>query len=198
MNSLRVEKAFPLYGKDISLDYTPFHVGLDRWIKFTKREFIGREALLRVQDTGIEERWTGLVLESKSAVNPDDPVYSIGDVASFRARRLSGAEAESVEDGETLGDLLGHVTVSVRGHSVKKTLAMAYVRTTHTWPGAKVIVQSSGRPILATVSATPFFDPSSARPRAKASDGPDRVENARPAAAPSRARKSGGRRRRNS
>jgi glycine cleavage system aminomethyltransferase T len=50
MQTLRLEKAFPLYGNDINEDYTPFHVGLDRWIKFTKREFIGRDALLEVQE----------------------------------------------------------------------------------------------------------------------------------------------------
>ncbi len=174
MNSLRVEKALPLYGKDIHLGVTPFHVGLDRWIRFDKREFMGRDALLRVQDMGIDERWTGLVLESKTPVNPDDPVYTVADMASFRARRFSGPEAGEQEDATVTGDLVGHVTVSVRGHSVNKTLAMAYIRTTHTWPGAKLIVESAGRPILATVTATPFFDPAGARIRAKYGDMPRR------------------------
>ena len=34
MQSLRIKKALPLYGPDISEEYTPFHVGLDRWIRF--------------------------------------------------------------------------------------------------------------------------------------------------------------------
>ncbi len=53
MQSLRLEKAFPLYGNDISEERTPFHMGLDRWIRFDKRDFVGREALLRVQEQGI-------------------------------------------------------------------------------------------------------------------------------------------------
>ncbi|HXF63690.1 MAG TPA: glycine cleavage T C-terminal barrel domain-containing protein, partial [Caldilineaceae bacterium] len=61
------------------------------------------------------------------------------------------------------------------GYSVGKMLAMAYVRTTHAWPGSKVVVLSNGRPVMAVVSQTPFFDPSGARMRAKASDGPERV-----------------------
>ncbi|MDP9475267.1 MAG: aminomethyltransferase family protein, partial [Actinomycetota bacterium] len=44
MQSLRIEKAFPLYGPDIDESRTPFHVGLGRWIRFDKRDFIGREA----------------------------------------------------------------------------------------------------------------------------------------------------------
>jgi len=52
MQTLRLEKAYALYGNDLNENYTPFHVGLDRWIKFDKGEFIGREALLRVRDEG--------------------------------------------------------------------------------------------------------------------------------------------------
>ncbi|MCB0041674.1 MAG: aminomethyltransferase family protein, partial [Caldilinea sp.] len=49
MQSLRVEKAFPLAGPDIDGDQTPFEVGLSRWIDFGKRDFIGRDALLSIQ-----------------------------------------------------------------------------------------------------------------------------------------------------
>ena len=174
MNSLRVEKALPLYGKDIHLEVTPFHVGLDRWIRFDKREFNGRDALLRWQDTGIDTRWVGLLLESKTPVNVDDPVYSVADIAPFRSKRFSGPEAGELADAETPGELVGHVTVSVHGHSVNKVLAMAYVRTTHSWPGAKLVIMSAGRPIVATVTQTPFFDPAGARIRAKYGDGPKR------------------------
>ena len=174
MNSLRVEKALPLYGKDIHLEVTPFHVGLDRWIRFDKREFNGRDALLRWQDTGIDTRWVGLVLESKTPVNVDDPVYSVADIAPFRSKRFSGPEAGELADAETPGELVGNVTVSVHGHSVNKVLAMAYVRTTHAWPGAKLVIMSAGRPIVATVTQTPFFDPAGARIRAKYGDAPKR------------------------
>ena len=37
MQTLRLEKAYPLYGNDINEEVTPFHVGLDRWIRFDKR-----------------------------------------------------------------------------------------------------------------------------------------------------------------
>jgi aminomethyltransferase len=63
MQSLRIEKALPLYGRDITEELTPFNVGLDRWIRFDKREFIGRDGLLRVQEEGIRERFVGLVLD---------------------------------------------------------------------------------------------------------------------------------------
>lgn len=175
MQSLRIEKAFPLYGPDISEEVTPFHVGLDRWIRFEKRVFIGREALLRVQESGIQERWVGLLLDSPTPASAGDPIYSIGDVATFRRRRKSGGEAGEQAEAATPGEQIGRITSSMIGYSMGKTLALGYVRTSHAWPGARVIVEMAGRPIVATVAQTPFFDPSGARMRAKAGDAPQRA-----------------------
>ena len=171
MQSLRLEKGYPLYGVDVNEDYTPFHVGLDRWIKFEKREFIGREALLRVQEIGLAERWVGLILESNYPAAANDKVFSIGDVATFKEKMFSGSEAGDHKDSllPAQGEI-GHITFSARGHTVEKMLAMAYIQTSHTWPGSKVLVQANGRYILATVTPTPFFDPAGARLRAKPQD----------------------------
>ena len=65
MQSLRIEKALPLYGPDIDETRNPFQLGLNRWIRFDKRQFIGREALLQIQDMGLDERWTGLNWKAK-------------------------------------------------------------------------------------------------------------------------------------
>jgi aminomethyltransferase len=46
-------------------------------------------------------------------------------------------------------------------------LAMAYVDTAHSWPGNNLILESGGRPVLARVAQTPFFDPENARVRAR-------------------------------
>ena len=175
MQSLRIEKALPLYGPDISEEITPFHIGLDRWIRFDKRDFMGRSALLRVQEAGIDERWVGLLLEGNSVASAGDPVQTIADIVTTRRRRKSGSEAGESEEPVVAGEQIGRITSSAKGHSVGKMLALAFVRTSHAWPGSKLIVQISGRPVVATVAPTPFFDPTGARLRAKASDGPERV-----------------------
>jgi aminomethyltransferase len=166
MQSLRIEKAFPLYGPDIDESRTPFHVGLHRWIRFDKRDFVGRDALLEIQDMGLEERWTGLVLDSPAPAKNGDRVYSIADIATFRERMFTGSEAGDYFDPETAGDPVGTVTSSARGHSVEKMLALAYINTTHSWPGSRLLVNVEGRPVLATVTATPFIDPQGVRLRA--------------------------------
>jgi aminomethyltransferase len=165
---LRIEKTLPLYGPDISEDDNPFHLGLSRWIRFDKRDFIGREALLRVQDRGLDRRWVGLTLESEVPAALGDKIYSVGDVATLREMVETGAEAGEREDAVLPGDRqVGRVTSSAAGPSVGTVLAMAYVDTAHSWPGNNLIVEINGRPIPARVSPTPFFDPENARIRSE-------------------------------
>jgi aminomethyltransferase len=178
-----------LYGPDISEEYTPFHVGLGRWIRFEKRDFIGREALLRVRQRGLEHRWIGLTLESEVPAPAGATVYSIADVATFREMVETGAEAGEYEDALMPGERqVGHVTSSAMGHSVGRMLAMAYVETAHSWPGNNLVVEINGRPIPAKVASTPFFDPENARVRAEYWEGEERPDHARAPGVPAGAR----------
>lgn len=166
MQSLRLEKGYPLYGPDISEEVTPFHVGLDKWIKFEKRDFIGRDALLRVQERGILERWTGLIVESEAPLKAGDRLYAVTDMAVFKDYVESGPEAGQPEAAVKAGlQEVGRVTSSYRGHSLGKMLAAAYLRTTHTFPGARLAAIVNSRARLCTVTTMPFFDPENARLR---------------------------------
>ena len=132
MQSLRIEKAFPLAGPDIDGDQTPFEVGLNRWIDFTKRDFIGREALLAIQDRGLQERWVGLEVESPTPAALNDPIYSVADIKSYRETIHGGSEAGAAFDAEEAGyQQIGRVTSSAKGHSVGKMLALGYLSVSH-------------------------------------------------------------------
>lgn len=168
MQSLRIEKAFPLYGPDIDESRTPFHVGLGRWIRFEKRDFIGREALLRARYRGLDQRWVGLILEGETPAGAGDAVYAVADVATSREIRETGPEAGDYEDELMPAEKqIGRVTSSATGPSVGEVLAMAYVDTDHSWPGNTLIVETGGRPVPARIAHTPFFDPENARLRAE-------------------------------
>lgn len=169
MQSLRIEKALPLAGPDIPLDEarTPFHLGLDRWIRFDKRDFVGREALLRVQEHGVGERWVGLTLESDIPASAGARVLAMADVAPQRRTRKTGARAEEDIEQKSAGAQVGVVSSSAKGHSVGKMLALAYVQTTHAYPGAQLMVEVAGEVRPAKVVPTPFFDPAGARLRGK-------------------------------
>jgi aminomethyltransferase len=168
MQSLRLEKAFPLYGVDLDEDHTPFHVGLDRWIRFDKRDFVGRDALLRVQEQGIDERWVGLALTGDLPAGRGAKVWSIGKVATTEERMFSGPESGASRDKIQPGEEVGRVTYSDRGHTVGKVLALAYLSATHSYPGSRLLMQIGERYVPASVVPTPFFDPQGARLRAKA------------------------------
>jgi len=174
MQSLRIEKAFPLYGPDIDETRNPFEVGLNRWIRFDKRQFLGREALLQIQDLGLDERWTGLELDSKVPATTGERIFSIADISSVREKMFTGSEAGDELDIEKAGELIGEVTSSAVGYSVEKTLALGFINVTHTYPGAQLLVEVNGRPTLAKVVNTPFFDPQGIRLRARS---PRKIDN---------------------
>ncbi|MEZ4679463.1 MAG: glycine cleavage T C-terminal barrel domain-containing protein [Caldilineaceae bacterium] len=111
------------------------------------------------------------------AASAGDAIYSVGDIATGKRKKKSGPEAEEAIETVSPGNGIGRITSSAIGYSVGKTLALAYLRTTHAWPGSKVVVMNAGRAITAMVAATPFFDPSGARMRAKASDESARVKD---------------------
>jgi aminomethyltransferase len=160
MQTLRLEKGYPLYGNDLHEQVTPFHVGLDRWIKFDKHEFVGREALLRTQAQGPAERWVGLVLQEDRAAAFRDKVYAGGEWLDKRDP-ATGLK-EKVYTG---GEEVGYVTYSNRGHTLDKMLAMAFVKSAQAWPGNRLAVMAGGRAVAAVVTPTPFYDPAGARLR---------------------------------
>ncbi|WP_095202960.1 glycine cleavage T C-terminal barrel domain-containing protein [Mesorhizobium carmichaelinearum] len=141
MFTLGLEKAYPAHGIDMDETRTPFHVGLDRWIKFDKGDFIGREALLKIRDKSLDERWTGLILDG------DKP-------AATGARVLA--------DGEDAGI----VTYSDHGHSLGKVLATAHLRLPFTAVGTELSIEIDSKPARAVVAPMPFFDPEGTRLRA--------------------------------
>ena len=51
-------------------------------------------------------------------------------------------------------------------------LALGFVRTSHSYPGARLLIDLNDRPRVAKVVSTPFFDPSGVRMRAR---GPRKV-----------------------
>ncbi|MBL8093330.1 MAG: aminomethyltransferase family protein [Anaerolineales bacterium] len=167
MQSLRIEKGYPLYGPDITLLHTPYHLGLERFIKFEKRDFIGREALLRLQERGIDTRWVGLVVDAELPLKPGDRLYAVQDVAVFKDEIDNGPDAGSAEDRLTRSaQAVGAVTSSARGHSVGKVLALGHVGIGHAYTGARLAAVIGGRVRAVTVSALPFFDPGNARLKA--------------------------------
>ena len=103
--SLGMEKSFGIWSREFTPDYTPTMCGMDRWVAYDKADFIGREAAL--EDREAEHKHILVALEIDS-IDADawgyEPVFHKDDYAGF-------------------------VTSGTYGHTVEKSLALAYLRT---------------------------------------------------------------------
>ncbi|HWG61410.1 MAG TPA: FAD-dependent oxidoreductase [Streptosporangiaceae bacterium] len=139
LDSMRLEKAYRLWGSDISPDYTPIEAGLDRFVRTGKGDFIGREALLRQENEGCYRRLSILRLDEADAFpHGQEPVYYEGKVVS-------------------------HVTSGGYGHRVGTCIALAYLPPELAEPGTAVEVAVLGQRRKALVTGEPLYDPANAR-----------------------------------
>ena len=59
-DTLRLEKAYPLYGHELDDTTTPLEAGLDWVVKFSKHHFIGREILVKQKEAGPARKLVGV------------------------------------------------------------------------------------------------------------------------------------------
>ena len=90
MNSLRVEKSYKLVGTELSIEYSPYESGLDRFIHPNKGNFIGLEALNKWREKGFDNKLVTLeVHNTKDAdVLGNNPIFKDGKVVG----RATGGE----------------------------------------------------------------------------------------------------------
>ena len=77
MDSLRIEKSYKLVGTEMSIEYAAIESGLDRFVHLNKGNFIGRDALVKWQQTGFNNQF--VTLEVKDVKDADalgnNPIY---------------------------------------------------------------------------------------------------------------------------
>ncbi len=101
--SLRLEKNFPTWYRELRPIYGAFEAGLDRFVDLTKNDFIGREAAAKEKASGGTLRRVTFEVDAISAdVLGDEPIWYQGKV-------------------------VGWVTSGGYAHYVKKSLAQGYV-----------------------------------------------------------------------
>jgi aminomethyltransferase len=137
-NTLRLEAGMALYGHEISDTINVFEAGLNRYAKLEKPSFVGRDALLAIQ----EARGTGL----------------------GSARKLVGLEITGRgfgRDGYPVatptGERIGEITSGGPSPFLKKAIAMAYVPPDFTTPGTELAVEIRSQLVPAVVVPLPFY-----------------------------------------
>jgi len=141
--SLRLEKNFPTWYRELRPIYGPFEAGLDRFIDLDKGAFIGAEAARREKESGGEWRRVSMVIDAADAdVLGDEPIWHQGRV-------------------------IGWVTSGGFGHFVELSLAQGYIPSAlaHEAGSGGFEVEILGERRQARIIAKPPFDPEGTRMR---------------------------------
>jgi dimethylglycine dehydrogenase len=141
LNSLRLEKGYGIWFRELSPDYAPAMCGLDRFIAYDKDAFIGREAAVAGRNTPPARRLVTLEVHSR-----DFDLWGYDPVWSDR-------------------HLVGFTTSGGFGHRTGKSLAKAYLDTRFAAGEAKLEVETLGRRIPVTVLEEAPYDPEGRRLR---------------------------------
>ena len=145
MDSARIEKAFRHFGHDITDEDHVLEAGLGFAVKTAKPDFIGRDAVLRKKDDGLNMRLVQFLLQdSEPLLFHHEPVVRDGEIVSYLT---------SGNYGHHLGGAIGMGYVPCQGESVDQLLASSYE------------IEIAGTRVKATASVRPLYDPKSERVR---------------------------------
>jgi glycine cleavage system aminomethyltransferase T len=143
MDSCRIEKGFRHFGHDITCENHVLEAGLGFAVKTDKLNFIGREAVLRKKDTGLNMRMVQFKLtEPEPLLYHNEPVIRDGKIVGFLS---------SGNYGHHLGAAIGLGYVPCAGETVADVLASTYE------------IDVAGTRIKAEASLKPMYDPSGTR-----------------------------------
>ena len=142
MDSMRLEKSYRLIPRELSIEYSAFESGLDRFIRLEKNEFIGHTALRERQNS---PAWRFVTLE----------VHGVSD-----------ADARGSEPIFKNGELIGRATSGGYGWRLGKSLALAMIKPGLAELGSNVEISILGTLHKATIIPETPFDPDNQRLRA--------------------------------
>lgn len=98
-DTLRLEMGYPLYGQDIDTKTTPFEAGLGKFVEF-KKEFIGRDALIKANSEGLDKRLVCFKTDSRRSPRHG---YKISVSGKEVGVVTSGSYSPSLECGIGMG-----------------------------------------------------------------------------------------------
>lgn len=130
-DTLRLEAGMPLYGHELTEQIDPISAGC-KWCVDLEKEFIGADALRKIDADGPRRKLTGLVLEGK---------------------RIARQGAAVVTGDKEVGE----VTSGTLSPTLGKSIAMAFVDSGSLSGGDALAVDLRGSRIGATVVPLPFY-----------------------------------------
>ena len=132
-DTLRLEMCYPLNGSDLSPERNPIEAGLGFFVDLTKPNFIGRDVLLRMKQSGPREKLVPFRMKEKGP--PPRAHYSV------------------FENGERIGE----VTSGTLSPSLNWGVGMAYISAPHAKIGAQIDIEIRERKFPATIEKKPLY-----------------------------------------
>jgi 4-methylaminobutanoate oxidase (formaldehyde-forming) len=146
MDSCRIEKAFRHFGHDITCEDHILEAGLGFALGKDKEDYIGRDAVLRKREAGLDKRMVQFLLQDpEPLVYHNEPILRDGQIVGYLS---SGAY------GHALGGAVGMGYVPTNGMGADDLLAADWQ------------IDVAGRRFGATASLKPIYDPTGARTNA--------------------------------
>jgi len=142
LDSLRLEKGYRYYSMDVTKTENPFAAGLGFCVRMNKGDFVGRAALLRIQEQGIPNKLCTLTVGGEDY------------------RTIYGGEA--VMDGK---QVVGRLRSAGYGYTLARNIAYAYLPKALSHIGVKLAVDVFGELAPAEVAPDVLYDPDGERPR---------------------------------
>jgi aminomethyltransferase len=131
-DTLRLEKAYPLYGHELDDGTTPLEAGLQWVVKFSKGSFIGCEVLLRQKQAGVKRKLVGLEL-----IEPG----------------IARSEYRLLKEGRCIG----RVTSGTRSPTLGRSIALGYVEAEEARAENILEVEIRNKPVRAKTVPLPFY-----------------------------------------
>ena len=142
MDSMRLEKSYRLIPRELSIEYSAYESGLDRFVHPNKGQFLSRDALVEWRERG--NGWSFVTAE----------VHGVTD-----------ADARGSEAIYKGGELVGRATSGGYGWRIGKSLALAMVRPDHAAAGSELEIAILGERYKMTVIGESPFDTENERLR---------------------------------
>ena len=134
----RIEGGMLSYHADADIKTNPYELGLDRLVNLdSKVDFIGKEALKKIQQEGIKRIQVGLELECEPLKGPNTTFWSI----------------------QKENEVIGKVTSAIYSPRLKKNIALAMTKINQSKIGNKLKIKTNENDINCTVVEKPFYDP---------------------------------------
>ena len=143
MDSCRIEKGYRHFGHDITGEDHVTETGLGFAARTTKPSFIGRDAILRKKEEGLEMRLVQFLLDDpKPLLFHNEAIVRDGEIVSY---------VTSGNYGHHLGGAIGMGYVPCKGETIEQMLSSQYE------------IEIAGTRVKATASMKPLYDPKSER-----------------------------------